>query len=459
MVSRYEPGRLVASEIHRDCMQILEQKQWLSFFEKFDGFCEGIALEFAHSFDGERATVGNLTIRITEDSLAFVTGLPQIGERYFKTKHFKDKSWVPFISRSRVAAVNWKKGIPRSWLVHPWDELAYLIQKFITCEGRFSIIYLYHIKLLQHLRGDCEINMPYFLLQSLSKMAKTVQKQGRNTERSLYHCGLIKMIIKDELQKQNVIWQQFTIENGFETIKEEEGEEQILVVTDDEGEVQHPKATSPKPPMGRRKTRSMVLKEKELEEKDKIFTTYERRTRKRPQVQKGQIQEKDDEAQQAQYEHIQTLEAQSFENDGFEEQETSTYEQMRVDMEQLIRDMKEEPQMEEVAGTSTSELDRKNKKIRKMKRKIKEIEVLERYIKTENEMLRTQSHKTQEENDTLKKKNKKLQKQNKLISKQAYKWFQQKKAYKEKYQKMKALHTAQANVETLLQAAEVAEDQ
>jgi hypothetical protein len=50
--------------------------------------------------------------------------------------------------------------------------------------------------------------------------------------------------------------------------------------------------------------------------------------------------------------------------------------------------------MEEVAGGSTSEHNRKNKKIRKMKRKIKEIEVLERYIKTENEMLGTQSHKT-----------------------------------------------------------------
>jgi hypothetical protein len=180
--------------------------------------------------------------------------------------------------------VNWKKGIPRSWLVHPWDELAYLIQKFITCEGRFNIIYLYHIKLLQHLRGDCEINMPYFLLQSLSKMAKTVQKQDRNTRRSLYHCGLIKMIVKNELLKQNMNWQQFTIENGFETVKEEE-EEHILVMTDDdddEEEEQHPKATSPKLPLRGRKTRSMVLKEKELAEKEKIFTTYERRTRKRP---------------------------------------------------------------------------------------------------------------------------------------------------------------------------------
>jgi hypothetical protein len=76
VVSRYEPGEFVASEIHRDCMQILEQKQWLSFFENFEGFCEGITLDFAYSFDGERATFGNFTLRVTEDSLSFVIGLP-----------------------------------------------------------------------------------------------------------------------------------------------------------------------------------------------------------------------------------------------------------------------------------------------------------------------------------------------------------------------------------------------
>ena len=70
------------------------------------------------------------------------------------------------------------------------------------------------------------------------------------------------MIIIYELQKQNLTWKQFIIENGFETIKEEEEEEQILVVTDDEEEVQNPKATSSKLPMGRRRTRSMVIKEK-----------------------------------------------------------------------------------------------------------------------------------------------------------------------------------------------------
>ena len=76
-------------------------------------------------------------------------------------------------------------------------------------------------------------------------------------------------------------WQEFIIGNGFETVEEKIEEEQILIVTDDEEEMQHPKATSSKQPMGRRRTRSMVKMEKEFQEKDKIFTTYERKSRKR----------------------------------------------------------------------------------------------------------------------------------------------------------------------------------
>ena len=101
-------------------------------------------------------------------------------------------------------------------MIHPWDEVAYVIQKFLTCEGIFSVIYLYHIKLMQHLRGDCEINIPYFLLQSLSKMAKYVQKRTEDTTTSLFDCGLIKIILTHELEKQSLTWQQFVVHNEFE---------------------------------------------------------------------------------------------------------------------------------------------------------------------------------------------------------------------------------------------------
>jgi hypothetical protein len=57
--------------------------------KKIEGYCEGIALDFAYSFDGEKGIVGNFIVRITGDSLAVVIGLPQIGKRYFKNQTFQ----------------------------------------------------------------------------------------------------------------------------------------------------------------------------------------------------------------------------------------------------------------------------------------------------------------------------------------------------------------------------------
>jgi len=164
---------------------------------------------------------------------------------------------MSFLCRSRAPTLNWKSRIPRSWLVHPWDEVAYVIRKFITYEGRYIIIFLYHIRLLQHWKQEKEMNMPYYFLNSLSKMAKGIQKQDKNEERSLYHHRLIKMIISHELQKQNITWHQFLVDNKF--VEEEE-----FVPDDDEEDdkvqiIMAHEATKPKQPMGtRRLTRSMV---------------------------------------------------------------------------------------------------------------------------------------------------------------------------------------------------------
>ena len=79
--------------------------------------------------------------------------------------------------------------------MHPWDEMVYIIQKFVMCEGHYNIVYLDHIKLLLHLKWQCTISLPYFLFQSLTKMSKTIQKQKGNVDKSLYHFGLIQILI------------------------------------------------------------------------------------------------------------------------------------------------------------------------------------------------------------------------------------------------------------------------
>ena len=71
----------------------------MTFFENFDGHNDNVILPFADLFDGERAIVGNLNFRLSEDILAQIIGLPQQGERFFKTKQFKEKGWIPFLCR------------------------------------------------------------------------------------------------------------------------------------------------------------------------------------------------------------------------------------------------------------------------------------------------------------------------------------------------------------------------
>jgi hypothetical protein len=102
-------------------------------------------------------------------------GLPQTGEKWFKNKSIDLRAWTPFLIRNRQKP-NWVAGVPRVWLKDPWKDLAFLIQKYITCEGRFSLIFLYHIRILLHLKGEKLLNMPYYLLKSLTKMSKAIQK-------------------------------------------------------------------------------------------------------------------------------------------------------------------------------------------------------------------------------------------------------------------------------------------
>jgi len=77
MVSRIEPTKFDSTSIHKDCLELLEKHQWTSFLEKFDGFNEKVSMKFACSFDGERATMGNLTIRLYEHNIVQVIGLSQ----------------------------------------------------------------------------------------------------------------------------------------------------------------------------------------------------------------------------------------------------------------------------------------------------------------------------------------------------------------------------------------------
>jgi hypothetical protein len=70
------------------------------------------------------------------------------------------------------------------------------LHNFLTCEGRYGVTFLYHLRLLLHFEDGLQINFPYFLWMSLGKMVRGVRSSSKKPETSLYHHGIIKLLVR-----------------------------------------------------------------------------------------------------------------------------------------------------------------------------------------------------------------------------------------------------------------------
>ena len=96
--------------------------------------------------------------------------------------------------------------IPRSCIKDNYSKLLLNIQKYFTCEGIYHKVYSYHFKLLLHFIGKISLDLNFYLHRSLRKMADKVQEKSEGSETSLFHHGLMKLLILDELQKIGRDW-------------------------------------------------------------------------------------------------------------------------------------------------------------------------------------------------------------------------------------------------------------
>jgi hypothetical protein len=58
--------------------------------------------EFALSFDGCRAKVGDVQIEITKEFLSQATGLPLNGKKWFKNSKLEEVSWSLFFTSRKI---------------------------------------------------------------------------------------------------------------------------------------------------------------------------------------------------------------------------------------------------------------------------------------------------------------------------------------------------------------------
>jgi hypothetical protein len=106
------------------------------------------------------------------------------------------------------------KGTPITLLKPRWHDLILILKQFIMCQGRYGLVFLYHIRLLMLFLGF-KINMPFYLLMSLYNMSKCYKKQILNPLSSLFHHGLIRILLLSHLAQIGDTCENFMCRNDF----------------------------------------------------------------------------------------------------------------------------------------------------------------------------------------------------------------------------------------------------
>jgi hypothetical protein len=169
-----------------------------------------VARQFALHFDGLKTKVGDLEFEVSEASIAAATGIHNTGEIWFKSITLNVAFSKDFL-KPDYQTDNLSKGVPRSHLVEDFDKMLKIIQRYFTCEGRFNMLYQYHIRLLLHFTDKDEMNIPFYLLRSMGKMSDRVQAKSKVVDTSVFHSRLIRMLVLEELNKRNIPWEQFIV--------------------------------------------------------------------------------------------------------------------------------------------------------------------------------------------------------------------------------------------------------
>jgi hypothetical protein len=155
--------------------------------------------------------VGDIQLEINEEFINSSTGLPSSGQRWFKNSKVEEVPWpLLFVSRKVTSC---DRGMPISMLKPRWHDLLIVVKHFVTCEGRYGLVFLYHLRFLMNFIGY-PLNMPFYFQRSLYKMSKRFKKEKYDS--SLFHHGLIEIIIVHHLSVHGDSWRAFIVRNGFD---------------------------------------------------------------------------------------------------------------------------------------------------------------------------------------------------------------------------------------------------
>jgi hypothetical protein len=113
------------------------------------------------------------------------------------------------VFKPEFESISREKGYDKAWINPELVNPLIIITRLITCEGRYSTFKSWHFRLLAHFLFNKPLNFPFYFLKILEKMSSQVRKNVTNPHNSLFHHGLIKLLVLIKLEKQGKNWDAF----------------------------------------------------------------------------------------------------------------------------------------------------------------------------------------------------------------------------------------------------------
>ena len=102
-----------------------------------------VTKSFCQNFKGLVVNIGGFKFPVTEESTAQPIGIAPEGEIWFKIQSI-DEYYEQFLLPAHRNP-DWSQGIQRTCLLEKWHDVLQIIQRYVTLEGQFATIYLYHM--------------------------------------------------------------------------------------------------------------------------------------------------------------------------------------------------------------------------------------------------------------------------------------------------------------------------
>lgn len=150
----------------------------LSFFQKIEQlrFHDQMTSAFATKLRRDKVTIPRVDFTVWRKIISIATWIPNTREIWFKKRDIDLQSYKMYLKTPYKTSP--KHVFPFRHLLDRYAPIMKWIMKYFTCEGRYSRLYQCNMRFLMHFIGVKQLNLPYYLYRSLTKMTEKVQNMG-----------------------------------------------------------------------------------------------------------------------------------------------------------------------------------------------------------------------------------------------------------------------------------------